>query len=184
MKNFFRKIPINMKLTFACIIGLLIVGLIYYPLIPILLNYPPDSINNDFQIKVNFFHYTTQYIAIVFFAIITFLIILPMAFRKLNKIDNISNFDLKKNSKELLPIIKTCFNYPIVMLLIFLILPPLLVFIGLLILKQELVFSLKVTFIIFSMCALLALLLYSFSRFLFETVLKKINKCKNLTERY
>ena len=174
MKNFFRKIPINMKLTFACIIGLLIVGLIYYPLIPILLNYPPDSINNDFQIKVNFFHYTTQYIAIVFFAIITFLIILPMAFRKLNKIDNISNFDLKKNSKELLPIIKTCFNYPIVMLLIFLILPPLLVFIGLLILKQELVFSLKVTFIIFSMCALLALLLYSFSRFLFETVLKKI----------
>ena len=174
MMNFLRKIPINMKLTFVCIIGLLIVGLIYYPLIPILLNYPPDSINNDFQIKVNFFHYTTQYTAIVLFAIITFLIVLPIFFRKLNKIDNITNFDLKNNSKELIPIIKTCFNFPIVMLLIFLIVPPLLVLIGLLVLKQELVFSLKVTFIIFSMCSLLALLIYLFSRFLFESVLKKI----------
>ena len=60
------------------------------------------------------------------------------------------------------------------MLLTFMILPPLVVFLGLLFLKQEFIFSLKVTFIIFSMCALLALVIYAFSRFLFENVLKKI----------
>ena len=152
----------------------------YFPLIPKLLNYPPDSINNDFQIKVNFFHYTTQYIAIFSFVILTFLIGLPILFRKVNKIDNITNYDLNKNSKELLPIIKTCFNFPIVMLLVLLILPPLLVFTGLILLKQEFVFSLKTTFIIFSMCALLALLVYSFSRFLFEKVLKKIKITDNM----
>ena len=105
---------------------------------------------------------------------------LPILFRKVNKIDNITNYDLNKNSKELLPIIKTCFNFPIVMLLVLLILPPLLVFTGLILLKQEFVFSLKTTFIIFSMCALLALLVYSFSRFLFEKVLKKIKITDNM----
>ena len=174
IKKLFNKLPTNMKLTLTCVGGLLIIGLMYFPLIPKLLNYPPDSINNDFQIKVNFFHYTTQYIAIFSFVILTFLIGLPILFRKVNKIDNITNYDLNKNSKELLPIIKTCFNFPIVMLLVLLILPPLLVFTGLILLKQEFVFSLKTTFIIFSMCALLALLVYSFSRFLFEKVLKKI----------
>ena len=180
MKKIFNIIPTNMKLTLACVAGLIIIGLMYFPLIPKLLNYPPDSINNDFQIKVNFFHYTTQYIAIFSFVILTFLIGLPILFRKVNKIDNITNYDLNKNSKELLPIIKTCFNFPIVMLLVLLILPPLLVFTGLILLKQEFVFSLKTTFIIFSMCALLALLIYSFSRFLFEKVLKKIKITDNM----
>ena len=173
-KSFLDRIPINMKLTFACIIGLIIIGLLYYPLIPNLLSYPPDSINNAFQIKVNYFYYTTQYIAIVAFAVVSFLIILPILFRKVNKIDKATNLDIQKNTNNVISIIKTCFNFPIVMLLTFMILPPLVVFLGLLFLKQEFIFSLKVTFIIFSMCALLALVIYAFSRFLFENVLKKI----------
>ena len=173
-KSFLDRIPINMKLTFACIIGLIIIGLLYYPLIPNLLSYPPDSINNAFQIKVNYFYYTTQYVAIVAFAVISFLIILPILFRKVNKIDKATNLDIQKNTNNVISIIKTCFNFPIVMLLTFMILPPLVVFLGLLFLKQEFIFSLKVTFIIFSMCALLALVIYAFSRFLFENVLKKI----------
>ena len=173
-KSFLDRIPINMKLTFACIMGLIIIGLLYYPLIPNLLSYPPDSINNAFQIKVNYFYYTTQYVAIVAFAVISFLIILPILFRKVNKIDKATNLDIQKNTDNVISIIKTCFNFPIVMLLTFMILPPLVVFLGLLFLKQEFIFSLKVTFIIFSMCALLALVIYAFSRFLFENVLKKI----------
>ena len=174
IKNFFTKLPINMKLTLACVGGLLIIGLMYYPLIPTLLNYPPDSINNAFQIKVNFFYYTSQYIAIVAFAIISFLILMPILLRKINNIDKITNLDIEKNTDNVISVIKTCFNFPIVILLTVLILPPIIIFLGLLALKQEFVFSLKVTFILFSMCALLALLMYSFSRSLFEKVLKKI----------
>ena len=173
MIKFFKKLPINMKLTLSCVLGLLVIGIIYYPLIPKLLNYPPDSINNAFQIDVNYFYYTTQFIAIVAFAVIAFLVILPFAFRKVNRVEKQKVFTLKDN-KTLFSVIKTCFNFPLILLIVVLVLPPLLVFLGLITLKQEFIFSLKTTFIVFSISSLLALLVYSASKMLFENVLKKI----------
>ena len=174
MKKLFNKIPLNMRLTLACILVVLVISLLYYPLIPILLNYPPDSINTSFQIEVNFFYYTTQYLAIVCFIVIALLIAFPIIFRKMNKIDKVDKLTLKNNSNELIHVIKSCFNFPIFMLLAFLIIPPSIIFIGLLALKQEIIFSLKITFILFSMCILLGLFVYTFSRILFENVLKKM----------
>ena len=179
MIKFLKKLPINMKLTLACVLGLLVIGILYYPLIPKLLNYPPDSINNAFQIEVNYFYYTTQFIAIVAFAVIAFLVILPFAFRKVNRIEKQQVFNLQQN-KELFSIIKTCFNFPLILLIVVLVLPPLLVFLGLIALKQEFIFSLKTTFIVFSISSLLALIVYSASKILFENVLKKI-KITNAT---
>ena len=174
MKKLFNKIPLNMRLTLACILVVLVISLLYYPLIPILLNYPPDSINTSFQIEVNYFYYTTQYLAIVCFIVIALLIAFPIIFRKMNKIDKVDKLTLKNNSNELIHVIKSCFNFPIFMLLAFLIIPPSIIFIGLLALKQEIIFSLKITFILFSMCILLGLFVYTFSRILFENVLKKM----------
>lgn len=171
--KFFNNLSLNMKLTLACILGLLIVGLIFYPLIPTLLNYPPDSVNTDFQLKVNIWHYNVQYLAVVCFVIIIFLLILPLFFRKINKIENITNYDVEHN-KDLLSIIKTCFNFPLGFLLIVFILPPIFIFIALIFITAEFEFSLKTTFVLFSMTSLMALLIYSFSRFLFENILKKI----------
>lgn len=179
IKKVLKKLPLNIQLTLACVFGLLAISIIYYPLIPKLLNYAPDSINNAFQIKVNYFYYTTQYLSIVSFSILAFSFILPFVFKKINRLEKIDNFDIKNNA-EMIPIIKTCFNFPFVILLVVLLLPPLLIFLGLLFLKQELVFSLKTTFIIFSMSSLLALLIYSLSRLLFERVLKKI-ELRNVT---
>ena len=159
IKKIFNNLPINMKLTLTCIIGLLIIGLIYYPLIPNLLNYPPDSINNDFQLKVNPCHYTIQYLFIVCLVIIIFLIILPFIFRKINKIEHIKKSDIK-DDPSLLSAIKTCFNFPFVMLLVLLLFPPILIFIGLMFLTNEFEFSLKTTFILFSIISLLCLLIY------------------------
>ncbi len=171
--KFFSNLSLNMKLTLACILGLLIVGLIFYPLIPNLLNYPPDSVNTDFQLKVNIWHYNVQYLAVVCFVIIIFLLILPLFFRKINKIENITNYDIEHN-KSLVSIIKTCFNFPLVMLLVVFILPPIFIFVALILITGEFDFSLKTTFVLFSMTSLLALLIYSFSCFLFENILKKI----------
>ena len=175
MKNLLKKLPINMQLTFSCILCTLIVALIYYPLVPILLNYPPDSINTPFQIEVNYFYYTTQYIAIVCFVILAILITFPFIFRKTNKFSKTGKIDKHNISNKTLKDIKSCFNIPIFILLAFTIFPPILIFIGLLALKQELVFSIKVTAILFSMCVLLGLLIYTFTRILFENVLKKMN---------
>lgn len=173
MKKHLRKLPINMKLTLICIVGLLIIGLLYYPLIPNLLNYPPDSINNDFQLKVNPCHYTIQFLVVLCFVIILFLIVLPITFKKVNKIENITKSDIEKN-ENILSAIKTCFNFPFVILSIVLISPPLFIFIGLITLTHEFEFSIKTTFILFSITSLLALLVYTFSTFLFESILKKI----------
>ena len=148
MKKLFNKIPLNMKLTLACILVVLIISLLYYPLIPILLNYPPDSINTSFQIEVNYFYYTTQYLAIVGLIVLALLIAFPIIFRKMNKIEKMNELAIKNNSNEFVHIIKSCFNFPIFMLLAFLIVPPLIIFVGLLALKQEIIFSLKITFIL------------------------------------
>ena len=134
MKNLIKKIPFNIKLTFDCILVVLIVALLYYPLIPTLLNYPPDSVNTAFQIKVNYFHYTTQYIAIVCLVVLALSIVFPFVFRKTNKFDKIDSLDMKNNAEEIIPVVKFCFNFPIVILLAFLIIPPLIIFIGLLLL--------------------------------------------------
>ena len=174
MKKLFNKIPLNMKLTLACILVVLIISLLYYPLIPILLNYPPDSINTSFQIEVNYFYYTTQYLAIVGLIVLALLIAFPIIFRKMNKIEKMNELAIKNNSNEFVHIIKSCFNFPIFMLLAFLIVPPLIIFVGLLALKQEIIFSLKITFILFSMCILLGLFVYTFTRILFENVLKRM----------
>ena len=174
MKKLISKIPLNMKLTLACILVVLVISLLYYPLIPTLLNYPPDSINTPSQIEVNFFYYTTQYLAIVCFIVIALLIAFPIIFRKMNKIEKMDKLSIKNNSDEFVHIIKSCFNFPIFMLLAFIVIPPSIIFVGLLALKQEIIFSLKVTFILFSMCILLGLFVYTFSRILFENVLKRM----------
>ena len=58
--NLFTKILVVYVFTF------LIIGGIFFFLLPTLLNYPPDSINNDFQRSVDSgLLYSEQYILII-----------------------------------------------------------------------------------------------------------------------
>jgi len=173
MKNFISKLPANIKLTLSCSLGLILVAIIYYPLIPILLNYPPDSINNSFQIEVNFFSYTTQYFVIVAIVVFICLLLFPILFRRINKLDKLKNLNME-NTPNLLKTIKTCFNYPFVVLLTTLLFPPLMIFFLLIFLKQEFSLTIKLTFILFTMTSLIALFSYSISKWIFEGILKKI----------
>ena len=84
IKHILSKIPMNMKITLTCVLGLIVCGALFYPLIPILLNYPPNSINNAFQIRVNSFYYTTQYLTVISFMILTFIIFLPILLKIVN----------------------------------------------------------------------------------------------------
>ena len=166
------KIPANFKITLAFISALVISAMLYYPLVPILLSYPPDSINNSFQIEVNYFYYTTQYLTIVLVLVLFFLIVLPSVFRKINRLSDAKS--LTHESKEkVVSIIRSCFNFPILMLVLSWIVTPVIIFVGLLALKQELMFSIKLSLIFFSMSSLIALLIYSFTKALFENILKK-----------
>lgn len=48
-----------------------IIGAVFYFLLPQVLNYPPYSINNDFQLKVSGIHYAWQYVLIVLQVIVS-----------------------------------------------------------------------------------------------------------------
>ena len=57
---------ITKKIIKAYTLALLIIGIMFFPIIPRLLNYPPDSINNEFQRNVDIgMTYTEQYIFII-----------------------------------------------------------------------------------------------------------------------
>ena len=61
----------------------IIIAAILYPLLPILLNYPPDSIDNNFQSELGELHYTIQYILLVFAIILINSVLLFLKLRKI-----------------------------------------------------------------------------------------------------
>lgn len=87
--------------------------LILYPLLPILLNYPPDSINNVFQLELDGITYTQQYILLVCLIILLSCVLLFVRINRLNKY--IVQLDTSSSSKtnELLNKIRNiCLNTP------------------------------------------------------------------------
>lgn len=79
----FRKFT-NKIMMIYLIIPFLICSILY-PLLPILLNYPPNSINNAFQLDVDGITYTQQYIVLVCLIILLSCILLFIRINRLNK---------------------------------------------------------------------------------------------------
>lgn len=96
MKNFHITIKSTTKIFLFYLLIPCVIVLILYPLLPIILNYPPDSINNAFQVAIDGLTYTQQYLMIVilfgFFSLVFLLI-------RLSKINNIIH-DLHTNRKK------------------------------------------------------------------------------------
>ena len=83
MENFKKKWK---KLLFMYNFIDIIAVLVFYPLIPVLLNYPPNSINNAFQVSINGLTYTQQYISILILCIFVENLILFITHKKINKL--------------------------------------------------------------------------------------------------
>lgn len=77
MKQILEKYKIQLKLLLALTIGLIVLTIIYYFLIPAILNYPKGTYATNFQVEVENTNYMTQVLSIAFaifsiFAIVTF----------------------------------------------------------------------------------------------------------------
>ena len=70
MKKKTKELKLTTKLMLIDNLLYLFFGLIVYPLIPYLLNYPPNSIDNEFQSTVVGMQYTVQFIFIFILGII------------------------------------------------------------------------------------------------------------------
>lgn len=77
MKKFLEKYKIQLKLLLALTIGLVVLTIIYYFLIPAILNYPKGTYATKFQVEVENTNYISQVLSIAsaifaIFAIVTF----------------------------------------------------------------------------------------------------------------
>ncbi len=114
MKNIFRVIRNNITaLRIVGIYGLcvVVISIIFYPLIPMILNYPPNTFDNSFQWELEHANYTQQYILIVSFTLISITIWLLINLKPLSKwkeyIENLSS-----NAKEIKKIRDLCVRFP------------------------------------------------------------------------
>lgn len=102
---------------FYLVVCILIIG-IFYMILPSILNYPPDSLNNEFQKEVDGLTYTQQFVIIVG---ITSLMTYSMLFVKLNSINKyIKKLKTEKEDgiKIALKIKQMCLQTPFVVFLI------------------------------------------------------------------
>ena len=89
----------------------MLMGGLLYKLLPYVLNYPPNSIDNQFQVDLVGIKYTHQYIVLFSALMIILFITLKVVLSKLSlKHNNYSVDDINKIRKK-------CFNYPYFMLI-------------------------------------------------------------------
>lgn len=93
------------------------IALCLYPLLPIILNYPPDSIDNKFQMEFDNITYTQQYILLISLILFCSLIILLIRTFKMytyiSILDNPSkNLSNDKTISILSKIRSLCYNTP------------------------------------------------------------------------
>lgn len=165
------------KLVLVYNIVCIIIAFLFYffKLVPTLLCYPPNSIDNDFQVIINGLTYTQQYIMIVFSSIVVENIILIYSLKKTNnlrlKLINCSKSDSSKSYYELS---KSILKIPKLIYVIQVIVPIIMIAITFSLLKGDLFITLKVCLLFFSMLTLIASIAYIFSKKTFQNILVDI----------
>lgn len=155
-----------------CIIFTLLATILYFVL-PTVLNYPPNSVDTDFQVEVVGIKYTTQFIIIVSILVILLYIALKFIYKKLS----LSDENLTNPSKEYIDNLRNkAFNYPYMMLLIELCVPSIIIAILLFAFNTEAELVLRITTIAFSFSAVYAIISYMFSKKFFANRLIATSK--------
>ena len=72
------------KLALVNTLILAVIGIALYFALPIVLNYPPNSIDNNFQIEIVGIKYTTQFFIIISVLLVLLYITLILVYRKLS----------------------------------------------------------------------------------------------------
>lgn len=151
------------------------VSLFFYKLVPTFLCYPPNSLDNEFQLFINGLTYTQQYIMIVLCSLLTENIILIHSLRKANKLKNELLHTSKKNMTKLYyKLSKTISRIPNLIYVIQIAVPVLMIAVTFSLLQGELFITLKVCLLFLSMLTLIASISYIFSKKTFQNILVNI----------
>lgn len=178
MQRFSKKVIIyspSMGIILIYNIINIFVAVIFYMLIPVILNYPPESINSKFELEVIHFSYNTQFFLI---AIITNTIGSIILRWVLKGLDNWRKYLVNSspgNDRKLSDIRAKCMNLPYTIYIFHIIFPLLVVILILLFfLSKEGHLSLgfvKVIILVFSFVTLVALISFILSKRIFVKIL-------------
>lgn len=160
------KVSTKISLYFSTLI--ILIGIIFYFLLPSLLNYPPDTINTQFDKEVSKLYYVFQYAIAIFAILLLFIIYFKFSLRKLD-------LWIKTKDVSLVPVVrKLCFTYPIRLFALIEIFPVLIVTITLMSTGSHPVILLfKIGILVFSFATLLSSLFLIISKNVFYPILKE-----------
>lgn len=154
----------------------IISAVIFYYLIPIILNYPPNSINNAFERGIDDGMLFKEQFSIIFvLAILIFNMYFLSQVYQISKYIKYINQDDEISKKKFENLRKKCFALPYKVYMVHVFVPTLTIGLILFFTGAEMVLTLKTSLLIFVFALVLALLSYISSKEIFTSVLAKIN---------
>ena len=123
MKKILEKYKIQLKLLLALTIGLIVLTVIYYFLIPAILNYPKDTYATNFQVELENTNYISQVLSIAFAIFAIFAIITFWKTRFLNKYSNLLENPYNYSIKEINYVRNKLFTTPYSILVLNIVIP-------------------------------------------------------------
>ena len=151
------------KLALVNTLMLALIAIVLYFTLPSVLNYPPNSIDNNFQIEIVGITYTTQFIIIISILLILLYITLRIVYSKLSlSKEKLSNPEYIRNLR------KKSFNYPYMMLLLEMFIPSIIVAVLLFAFNTETELVIRITTVVFSFTAVFAIFSYMLSKKFFS----------------
>ena len=181
MKKNKIKFNISTKIAFSFTIITIFVAIVFYFLLPTLLNYPPNTINTQFDKEVSKLYYIYQYLIAISGIILLFIIYFKISLKKIDK------WTQNKNRKEIPEIRKKCFRYPYKMFITIEILPVIIVLLTLALTGSHPVILLfKIGILVFSFATLVSSIFLLISKNIFYPILKETSpyvKRENFSEK-
>ena len=170
---------ISNKISISFSIITLIVGIIFYFLLPNLLNYPPDTINTEFDKEVSKLYYIYQYLIAL-----TSIILLAILYFKLS-LKKLDTWVKNKEHSKIPEIRKTCFTYPFKLFIIIEIVPIAIVILTLMLTgSHPAILIFKIGTLVFSFATLVSSIFLIISKNIFSPILAEtsiyIKKEKNI----
>lgn len=166
-----KNTSISTKISIAFSIITLVVGVLFYFLLPNLLNYPPDTINTQFDKEVSKLYYIYQYLIALGAIILLSTVLFKMSLKDLDK------WMKNKDKTKIKEIREICFKYPFKLFVIIEIFPVAIVLLTLMLTGSHPVILLfKVGILIFSFATLVSSLFLIISKNIFYPILRETSK--------
>lgn len=151
----------------------------FYFLIPTMLNYPPNSINNAFEQSIDLgMKYDWQYMGIITFAIIVSNLYFVNRIIKVDKYKKYIGREDEESKNELEKIKRKCFSFPYQIYLVHAAFPSVAIALVMWLTGADGILTSRIVMLILAFTLVLGLLAYIFSKGIFNEVLTKLENRK------